>query len=198
MAIDANDLVLRAREHLLESDESVKFTTERLYALIPSALSKWIERTGKDPRKRLNFLAETADITVTAGVADVESAIEAKGIQAQFVTGDHIVFSYGGNPNLAIQMVNSRDRLRLGGIQDRFFVMVYFDGKKMYFRNPADGALNSFSGTFKIRSVAVPRDLTDIPNSVEGELASILAEVARAYNVEGEHKGVALNMAKER
>jgi hypothetical protein len=198
MPIDPTELTIRAREHLTEGDESTKFTTERLYALIPSALAEWIRRTEKDPSKRRNFLAETNSITATAGEADVSAAIETVGIQSQFVKEADILFDYDGAPNLTAKAVNSRDRLILGGIQDRFFVMYFFDGKKMFFRNPVDGLLDTFAETFTIRGVCVPKTLDEIPTSVEGELSSILAEIARNFNTEGEHKGVAINMQKQR
>lgn len=195
MAITAEELVARAREHLTEQEED-KFSSERLYALIPSAIALWVERVRTNPEKAKNFLTETASITITSGVADCASALEAAGIQSQDVKPSDVTFTYGKTPNLTVQFVNSRDRLLLGGIQDQFFVCAYFDGKKMYFRNPATGSTTDLSGTFTVRGVSVPTALTNIPKSTEGELATVLAEIVRNFNTDGDSKGKALTMNK--
>lgn len=232
MSINPNELVARAREHLTEQDESVRYGDDRIYALIPSALAEWIRRTELNPAKARNFLVETGDITIADGAADCSEALEAKGIQSQFVpTGDILVqyasaeFAEGGNviPGeggsvilaeggnggesvfnddeaavLPVQFVSTLSRLTMGGIQDKYFLTVYFDGRLMRFRNPADSSLDTLAGTMRIRAVSVPKTLVDIPASVEGELATILAELVRKFDTDREHKGVSLSMRQPR
>lgn len=195
MPIDANNLVARAREHLTEQDEAVKYGDERFHALIPSATAEWIRRTENDSKKRANFLAESERILIRNGVADCFEKLEAKGIQSQFVpTGDILI----ENSAAEVKFCASLSRLKLGGIQDKFFLTAYFDGKRMYFRNPVDSSLTTFTGAMRIRAVSVPQTLEEIPISVEGELASILAEIIRKFDTDREHKGVSLNMRQPR
>ena len=196
MAITADNLVARAREHLTQESDGVKYSPERLYALIPSAIARWIQPVQGNPDKARNFLTETASISITSGVADCSTAIENAGIQSQSVKDADITIAYGKTPNLTVQFVNSRDRRTLGGIQDKFFITAYFDGKKMFFRNPSTGSTTDLSATMTIRGVSVPSTLSAIPTSVEGELATILAELARTFNTDGQHIGTAITSQK--
>lgn len=80
-----------------------------------------------------------------------------------------------------VAFVNSRDRLILGGRQDRHFITAYFDGKKMYLRDPdaaSGNPLTSFNGSMTVRGIVVPTALTNVPAGLVGDLAIVLAEMA--------------------
>lgn len=99
---------------------------------------------------------------------------------------------------LEVKFVNSRDRLTMGGRQDRFFLCAYFDGKTIYFRNPDPQVepLRTLNGTMQIRATVVPTTLANIPAGLIGELATIMAEIVRTMNTGKQPRGVDLSMTK--
>ena len=198
MAIDAQTLVLSARSLLTSEDTALKLPLSDFHAVVPIALDEWNSRNREMERKTgygRKILATTASITINAGVATVRSAIEAVGIIPAKVREAEIDITYDGQPQLNVRFVNSRDRVKLTGIQDPFFVQAYFDGDSIYFGTVNGSPLNAV--TFTIKGDSNPTDLTNVPEDLAGELAQILAELMRKYNTDSEHKGVQRRMTQK-
>lgn len=198
MAIDPDILVLRARALLTSEEPAAKLPVEDFYAAIPSMVSAWNEKNRLVRAKTgiyRKIYATTGNISVTNGKADVEAVIKPLGIMPEAVRKAEIYIAYGGNPELAVSFVNSRDRLRLPGVQDRHFVKAYFDGKFMYFGNVGDAVLTNIVFTFTAE--CEPAQLPQFPDDLEGDLALILADLIRSYNTDLEHKGISRRQAQK-
>lgn len=178
MAIEIEKLILQARESVTELPESVTLSRESLYALIPQAILVWQERTNENPQKRQNFIRESGEISITDGTADIESEVNEKGFRLEYIKASDIEIATGQNPRFQVKFVNSLDRLRMAGIQDRFFILAYLSGYKITFKDAGEepGTMN---GAFTLRSVVLPTDLTDMNESVLPELALVLGELAK-------------------
>lgn len=187
MAIDRDILVKTARSLLTAMDTAFKLPLTDFYPAVDVAVDEWHFRNRKSPNPR-KTLATTGDITISAGVAPVRAAIEAVGIYPDKVKDAEIFITYGGDPELSVRFVNSRDRLRFKASHDQYTINAYFDGDKMYFQNVNDVALNAV--TFQITADANVKDLALLPNEIFGEIAQILAEIMRKYNTDNAHLGV--------
>lgn len=113
------------------------------------------------------------------------------------VTVSGATFTSAGDALTAV-FVNSHNRLKLGGRQDRFFLCAYFDGKTIYFRDPnsSGDSLRTLNGTMTISVIVVPVDLTNVPSGLIGELATIMADMVRMMNTGQQPRGVNLSEMK--
>lgn len=187
MAIDREVLVNSARSLLTAMDTALKFPKTDFYPAVDIAVDEWHfrNRASKNPRK---LTATTGDMTITSGIAPAKAALEAAGIYLDRIKDAEIFLTYGGNPELAVRWVNSRDRLKLIAEHDKHFVCAYFDGDKIYFQPVNGTALTAV--TFQITADAKVKDLADLPEDISGELAQILAEIMRKFNTDNAHLGV--------
>lgn len=176
MAISIDELVFQAREQITGLPESVEFPRDAIRAVIPAAIAVWQERTNANPEKRQNFIRESSPITILANVADLESEVNAKGFRLEFISAADIEIAYETELRLPVKFVNSLSRLRLAGRQDRFFIKAYLSGTRLTFYQPSGEEVN---GSFTLRSVVLPSDLTDMNESILPELATIVAELLK-------------------
>lgn len=183
------ELVERARALLTEEPDARRFSREKLHAVIPVAIAELQLKIEEAAQvgvmgKFNSFVIETDDIDIDSGIADLEDAVNETGLRLDMHKSWNVFISYAENPKIkTVQMVNSYDRLSLGGIQDRFYVLAFLDGNKMYFRDPSaasnEDATTKLSATVTIRGVATPTTTEQISKDQEGILAGVLAEVAR-------------------
>lgn len=171
-------LIFQAREQLTELPESVMLSRESLRALVPPAIALWQERTNGNLQKRQNFIRESGDIAVVDGVCDIAEVIDQFGFRLEFIRESDIEIEYPGTPAFQVKFVNSLDRLKMVGRQDKFFTLCYLSGTKMTFRYAGDAYIDSLNVSFKIRSVVFPTDLTDMNEALLPELSLVLAELA--------------------
>lgn len=200
MAIDADNVIERARRLLTEAAPEIEYAHGNLRVLIRVAIVKLVEI-----RSDLfeQWKATTPDIAIEQDeqlgyVADIKPAIEYVGIAPDDVYGSEIFLNYPQFPHIkTAQWVPSIDRLTMRGKQDRFFVLAHLNGTGIIFKFP-DTAIpgdkfvpppgaptNPFpipppiniSTTFKIRAKALPL-IEDLPEWLEAELAMCLAIVA--------------------
>lgn len=198
MAVDPQKLVRSARSLLTSEDTALKLPLTDFFAAIPVAIDEWHSRnrmmalkTGKSRK----ITATTANITISSGVANCKTAIEAVGILPDKVREAEIFISYAGNPNLAVRFVNSRDRVNLNGVQDKFFINAHFDNEKIFFQNVGGVPLNAVD--FTITADSNPTTLANMPEDLFGEIAQILAELMKKFNTDTEHKGVNRRLAQK-
>ncbi len=181
--INIEELVLQAREHLTELPESVIVSEDSLAALVPSAIAVWQLKTAKDRNKRQNFVVKSEPLTVTDGELDLSAAIETYGFRLDMLEEGDLEFTGSTDKKYGIKFIASRDRLKFPGIQDKFFTLAHLSGTTIQFRDPAAvspaNPLTSLNGEIIIRSVVLPKELTDIPYTVLPELALELADLAR-------------------
>jgi hypothetical protein len=179
------ELVMRTREMLTDEPESALLPREQLIAVIPIAISEWQKKIVKDRAQLEAFRVETGEITIADGVADLSNEVNAKNIRLDLLTESDIEFVSGPTfPFIkTVQFVRSYDRLTLGGIQDKFFILAFLSGYQLRFRNPdtspGDDATQTLTGTFKIRGISIPNDLEDVPETMTGDIAVILADLLR-------------------
>jgi hypothetical protein len=199
MAITLDELVSASRELVTELPESVIFSYENIAALIPSAIALWQQKTNNDVSKRQAFIQESENISLTSvtgfgAEANILPQVDAKGFKLEFIKDSDIEIAYatGGEPNFTVKFVPSLDRLKIFGRGDKFFIKAYLSGTNIKFRK-SDGL--AFTGTMKIKSVVLPSDLTTLPASVKGDLALIVAELAK---LEIREKNLGLNISPQK
>lgn len=88
-----------------------------------------------------------------------------------------------------MKFVNSLDRLKLVGRQDLFYCLAYMSGTRITFRYPGEADADTLNASFKIRSVVLPQDLTDMNEAILPELALVLAELA-GHQIKEQNKGL--------
>ena len=197
--INPLELITIARDALTELPESVIFSRENLLGLIPSAISIWQERTAKNPAKRHNFIQESGAIQIRNGVANISEAIDEYGYKLEYIEGSDVVIDLAYSPDLPnkrVVFVNSIDRLHAPGRADKFYILGYLLGTTITFHNPiaavGEDATTTLNSRFKLRSVVMPNDLADIPESVAPEIGLIIAEIAKGQ-FRQQNKGLDLN-----
>lgn len=186
--MNTDELVEIARNILTEEPDARRFTREKIRALIPVAISELQEkillaaRAGFGMGNLQAFVIETGDIDVVDGVADLTTQIDATGLRLDLIKASNILVNYTENPFIkTVQFVSSLDRLTLGGIQDKFFILAFLDGQLLRFRDPDGGGdpTITLNTTIKIRGVCTPSTVAQISNDQRGILANVLADVAR-------------------
>lgn len=176
MAIDVNTLIFRAREQITGLPESVEFPRDAIYAVIPSAIAVWQERTNANHEKRQNFIRQSDPIAINDNVADIEEQVNLKGFRLEFINASDVEISYDAVVQLPLKFVNSLDRFNLVGRQDAFFIKAYQSGMKIRFRQPSGDPIEQ---DLVIRSVVMPSNLEDMNEAILPELALIVAEIMK-------------------
>lgn len=183
MAIDVEELILAARDMLTELPESVVFSRDNLLGLVKPAISLWQDQTNENPQKRQNFIVESAAVVVAAGVCDLAAEIDSKGFRLEFIKENDIALTITGGitqaPDLMVKFVNSLNRLKMKGRQDRFFTLAYLSGTLITFKQAGSTAVDEIAGTLKLRSPVIPSDLSTMNKAVMYELAILVADLAK-------------------
>ncbi len=192
MAIDIEQLILMAREQLSELPESVHYSRESLRALIKPAIALWQEETNANLQKRQSFIVPSAAIPVVAGVADLSSEIDDKGFRLDWIKESDIEIGYSPDqqPPFTVKFVNSLDRLKMIGRQDRFFYLAYLSGKSLRFREPGQTATNTFNANIFIRSAVIPSDPASLDAGIMPDIATAIANLARQSQPRPENRGL--------
>jgi hypothetical protein len=191
MAINTEELIFEARAMLTELPESVTLSRDNLFDMIRPAIQLWQEKTNADIGKRQNFIKQSTDINIVDGFADISTVVDSLGYRLDFLHESDIYVPYAGevNANYTVKFVNSLNRLMSIGRQDKFFVLAFLSGSSITFKEPGEVGFGSMNGTFQIRSVVIPTDLTQMPASVMPEIAVILADLA-AKQIKQQNRGL--------
>lgn len=192
-----DQVVFRARAALTEAQEAVEFAPGTLRAAIPLALAALHLRSKKDSTFRENFLVETDFINIATGSkAECKTALDAKGILPSDIPLGRIIFDYTDvvfpevegweNQNIpevdTVQFIRQRDRLRVAGIADKFYILCYVEGTTLYFKHPGYSVSIPTTVKFKIKAPAHTLNLALLPEALIGFLATEVVEtVKRAH-----------------
>lgn len=204
MAINPDELVARIRALLTQEDAAIKFPEENIYAAIPAFLAEWRDRNQNRPDVLATIVAETEEIDIIDGLpaplaalsmASPLTELNAAGIDlSEWKKWIFYITHSTAVPQLSARPANSRDRLLLNGIQDGKFLLFFFDGIDIFFKQPGTHTL---TGAIKIRGQAIAKSLDVMPVSAIGDLIIIGAEIMRKMNTDGEHKGAARRLAQK-
>ena len=88
-----------------------------------------------------------------------------------------------------MKFVNSLDRLKRKGRQDRFFYLAYLSGKTLRFKVPGETAINTMTGSIVIRSAVIPDDPATLDKGIMPEIATAIANLAR-QRIAAENRGL--------
>lgn len=170
-------LISRARVLLTEQPQSVRYDNTTIERAIPSAIADLQAEIQGQPAKWIDFTVETGDISIIDNVADISTEANGNGLLLSKIKNSTIIVSYVESPTMqTVQWVNSMDRLTLGGIADDYFIKAFINGSAITFKHPKEDPWNS---TFKIKSAAIPSDLSVLPASLVGDVARSLVRVLK-------------------
>ena len=191
MPIDIKQLVLMAREQLSELSSAVHFSEENLYALIRPAIAMWQEETNNDPQKRQSFIVESGKISPVAGVYDLSDAIDTYGFRLDWLKESDIEIAYdpAQAPEFTVKFVNSLDRLKMVGRQDKFFHLAYLSGTNLRMRKAGSTTADAMMDDIVIRSAAIPSDPSELNAGIMPELSTAIANLARR-EIMAENRGL--------
>lgn len=176
----------------VEIGENVGDTVANLHAWLQVSVDPNIMAAFYETDAAANAIIGTS---FTIGVGGEAFVMEPSTFGAISVSGTTLT---GGIPNAlaaqikTVRFVKSRDRLTLGGRQDQNFILAFIDGDTMHLTLGGDPSFKLGGLAFKIRSVAVPTAIVDLPDdSLVGDIVAELVAIAPKKGSAGE-RGLAL------